>query len=107
MSAYVVAHLQEMSVNREIVQYLQQIDDTLKPYDGHFLVHGKDAEVVEGSFPGYCIIIEFPDQKRAREWYHSEEYQNIAALRTENSKGNVIIVDGVAENYEASDLLST
>jgi len=41
MSAYAVAHLREMTVNREIIAYLQNIDATLEPFDGHFLVHGK------------------------------------------------------------------
>ncbi len=105
MPAYAVAHLRELNVNREVVAYLQRIDATLEPYEGRFLVHGQQSKVVEGSFPGYCIIIEFPDIEKARAWYHSEAYQNIAALRTGNSEGSVILVDGVPENYRASDLL--
>lgn len=106
MSAYAVAHLHEMKVSREIVAYLNQIDATLKPYDGQFLVHGKQGEVVEGEFRGYCIIIEFPDLDRARAWYYSDTYQEIVSLRTCNSEGSVILVDGVPDNYQASDLLS-
>ena len=106
MSAYAVAHLYEMNVSREIVAYLQQIDATLKPYDGQFLVHGKDSETVEGDFDGYCIIIAFPDLERARGWYHSDAYQKIVALRSDNCKGSVILVDGVPGNYQATDLLS-
>ena len=106
MSAYAVAHLHEMRVNKEIVAYLSQIDATLEPFEGHFLVHGKQSEVVEGRFPGYLVIIEFPDIAKARSWYYSDAYQEILPLRTENSKGSVVLVDGVSENYRASDLLS-
>lgn len=106
MAAYAVAHLHEMKVTREVVVYLNQIDATLEPFDGRFLVHGKQGKVVEGEFPGYCIIIEFPDLDRAQAWYHSDAYQEIVSLRTNNSEGSVILVDGVAENYRASDLLS-
>lgn len=106
MSAYAVAHLREMKVNRDIVSYLSQIDDTLEPFSGHFLVHGKKSEVVEGTFPGYLIVIEFPDLEQARSWYYSDAYQEILPLRTNNSEGSLILVDGVADNYQASDLLS-
>ena len=106
MSAYAVAHLHEMNVNREVVAYLRRIDTTLKPHGGRFLVHGKQSEVVEGTFPGYLIIIEFPDLERARAWYFSDEYQDIVALRTGNSDGSVVLVDGVPGNYQAADLLS-
>jgi len=106
MAAYAVAHLHEMKVNREIIIYLKKIDATLEPFGGHFLVHGKEGEVVEGTFPGHLIVIEFPDLEKARSWYYSEAYQNIVSMRTDNSKGSVILVDGVPEDYQAADLLS-
>lgn len=65
MPAYAVAHLYEMAANREIVAYLQQVDATLEPFGGRFLVHGKKGTVVEGDFTGYTIIIEFPDMENA------------------------------------------
>ncbi len=105
MAAYAVAHLEQMTVNREIVVYLSRIDDTLEPFEGRFLVHGKQSEVVEGKFTGYLIIIEFPDIERARAWYHSDAYQEIVPLRAKNSEGSVTLVDGVPDNYQASDLL--
>lgn len=105
MSAYAVAHLRQMSVNRDIVAYLKQIDATLKPFEGKFLVHGKQSEVVEGEFPGYLIIIQFPNMKKAHGWYYSDAYQEIVSLRMNNSEGSVILVDGVPENYQALDLL--
>jgi len=105
MSAYAVAFLDEMNVNREIITYLNRVDETLEPYDGQFLVHGKKGDMVEGPSPGLCIIIEFPDLERARSWYHSDEYQEIRPLRTNNSEGSVILIDGVPPDYQASDLL--
>jgi len=105
MSAYAVAYLDKMNVNREIITYLNRVDTTLEPYDGHFLVHGKKGEVLEGSTPGLCIIIEFPDLDHARNWYYSDTYQEIKPLRTNNSEGSVILIDGVPPGYRASDLL--
>lgn len=105
MPAYAVAHLTKMTVNRQLVAYLQQVDATLEPYGGRFLVHGKKSTVVEGDFSGYVIIIEFPDMEKAEGWYYSEDYQEIASLRKDNSEGSIILVEGVPDNYTASDLL--
>lgn len=105
MSAYAVANLDEINVNREIIAYLNHVDETLEPYEGHFLVHGTKGDVVEGFSPGLCIIIEFPDLDHARNWYHSDAYQEIKPLRTNNSEGSVILIDGVPSGYRASDLL--
>lgn len=106
MPAYAVANIHSMNVNSQIVSYLRKVDTTLKPYGGRFLVHGKKGEVVEGSIPGQLIIIEFPDIEKARSWYHSDAYQEILPLRTNNSEGDVTLIDGVAETYRASDMLS-
>jgi len=106
MSAYAVAHLTELTVNREVITYLKKIDATLEPFEGQFLVHGRKSEVVEGQFPGYLVIIEFPDIDKARGWYHSDAYRNIVSLRIENSDSSVVLVDGVPADYQASDLLN-
>lgn len=106
MPAYAVANIHQMNVNSKVVAYLKQIDATLEPYEGQFLVHGKEGEVVEGNLPGHLIIIEFPDLEHARKWYYSEEYQKILPLRTNNSVSDVVLVEGVSENYKALNILS-
>ena len=84
----------------------KQIDATLEPFAGRFLVHGGKAEVLEGAWPGHLIIIEFPDRERARAWYESAAYQEILPLRTNNSEGDVIFADGVSEEHRATDVLA-
>jgi len=105
MTAYAVAHMRQVTMGPPIVEYLQRIDATLAPYDGHFAVHGGQVEVMEGTWPGHLIVIEFPDADRARGWYHSDAYQDIAALRTGNSQSDVVIVDGVDREHKATDIL--
>ncbi len=58
------------------------------------------------SWPGHLILIEFPDIERARAWYESPGYQTILPLRTENSDGSAILVEGVAPGYRATDYLA-
>ena len=106
MPAYAVAHLRTVVMGPAIVEYLQRIDATLAPFDGRFLVHGSDPEVLEGSWPGHLIVIAFPDLARAGAWYRSAAYQEILHLRTDNSQGDVIIVDGVSAGHRATDILA-
>jgi uncharacterized protein (DUF1330 family) len=106
MTAYCIAHMRTVAMGPAIVEYLQRIDATLAPFDGRFIVHGGEAEVLEGSWPGFAIVLEFPDGSRARAWYQSDAYREIAALRTDNSESDIIIVDGVGSDHRATDVLT-
>ena len=106
MPAYAVAHMRQVTMGRAIVEYLERIDATLAPFGGRFLVHGGLVEVVEGTWPGHLIVIEFPDRARADAWYHSAGYQEILALRTDNSRSDVIIAEGTGSDHRATDVLS-
>lgn len=106
MSAYAVAHMRTVTVGPPIFEYLERIDATLAPFRGRFLVHGAQPEVVEGNWPGFVIVIEFPDAKLARAWYESSAYQRILPLRTESSECDIVFVDGVPEGYRATDTLA-
>jgi uncharacterized protein (DUF1330 family) len=106
MSTFAVAHLREVRMGPPIVEYLEKIDATLEPFEGRFVVHGDKGEVIEGDWPGYLIVIEFPDRDRARGWYNSKSYHDILRLRLENSEGSVIFVDGVEPGHKATDVLA-
>jgi uncharacterized protein (DUF1330 family) len=71
MPAYAVAHMRQVTMGPPIVEYLERIDATLAPFGGRFIVHGGETEVLEGSWPGFVIVIEFADTGRARAWYRS------------------------------------
>ncbi len=79
---------------------------TLAPYGGRFLIHGDPADVREGEFTGDLIAIEFPDRDRAEGWYASAAYRDIKPLRTRNSEGWVILIDGVPREHRAIDILT-
>ncbi|SFJ15945.1 DUF1330 domain-containing protein [Caulobacter sp. UNC279MFTsu5.1] len=106
MPAYAVAHLRSVDFGPAIIEYLQRIDATLEPYDGRFIVHGVQAEVMEGQWPGDIVVIAFPDLAAARAWYASPAYQAILALRTDHSQGDVILVAGCGANHKGADLLA-
>jgi uncharacterized protein (DUF1330 family) len=102
MAAYALAHLRTPHINAEVLEYIEQIQATLDPFGGRFIVHGATVEVIEGSWPGTVVILEFPDADAARTWYASPAYQKILPLRTNNIDGDTIIVDGVPPNYDAA-----
>jgi uncharacterized protein (DUF1330 family) len=106
MPAYAIANLSNVDLNAEVVRYMKTIDETLVPFEGRFLVHGKKPEVIEGGWADWTVIIGFPDVERAHAWYDSPAYQEILPLRTENSDGATIIVEGVGDDYRAASFVS-
>lgn len=106
MTAYAIAHLQDVRLGPEILDYIARIDEPLAPYDGRFLIHGATPEIVEGPWPGDLVIIAFPDMERARGWYDSPAYREILPLRTEHSRSVTMLVEGVGRDYRASDFLA-
>jgi uncharacterized protein (DUF1330 family) len=106
MPSYAVAHMRQVTMGPAVVEYLQRIDATLTPFGGRFIVHGGEVEVLEGNWPGHLIVIEFPDRSRASAWYNSGAYQEIVALRTDNSDSDAIMVDGVGSEHKATDVLA-
>jgi uncharacterized protein (DUF1330 family) len=100
MPAYVIAHLQEAAPHPEVAEYIERIPATFEPYGGRFLVHVTQHEVKEGSWPGAVVMIGFPGLAEARAWWDSPEYREIAPLRSRHIQGDIILVEGVPEDYD-------
>lgn len=105
MTAYVMAHVHATNFGPEIVDYLRNVDATMRPFRGRFLVHGGPVNAVEGNWDGDLIIIEFPDLDAARGWYNSSAYLEIRHLRTGNTTADTIIVNGLPDDYQARSVL--
>ena len=105
MAAYAIAHVRQVTFGQTIEDYLRRIDETLVPFRGRFIVHGGRIEALEGHWTGHLIAIGFPDLDAARAWYRSPAYQAIVRLRTDNSEGDTILVEGVPEGHRATDIL--
>ncbi|WP_406281520.1 DUF1330 domain-containing protein [Nocardia sp. NBC_00881] len=100
MSAYGFAHLRDRTPHADILEYLERIQATLDPFGGRFVIHGPPTEVVEGSWPGSMVLIDFPSMTEAREWYRSPAYQAILPLRTDHIEGDLLLIEGVDPNYD-------
>ena len=95
MSAYVIA---QVNITNELPykEYVKQTSVIVKKYQGEFIVRGGKFIKMIGNWDfERTVIIKFPTYDTALKWYNSEEYKPIKKIREENSKGNLIIVDGV------------
>lgn len=106
MTTYAIADLHNVRLGPAIAEYLRKFDATLAPYGGRYIVHGGPKTVLEGSWAGEIVIIAFPDRAKAETWYASPAYRAIAPLRTDNSDGDVVLIDGVEAGHRATDVLA-
>ena len=64
-------------------------------YDGEFIVRGGQLEAVEGAPPlGRVVVVKFPSYARALEFYHSDDYKELLALRLSVSNSRTFIIEG-------------
>ncbi|MCX4690859.1 DUF1330 domain-containing protein [Streptomyces sp. NBC_01408] len=101
MTAYAIAHIRPETMNEDILRYIEEIQPTMEPFGGRFLVHGAEVEVLEGPFPGTLVMVGFPDIEQARAWYASPAYQALVPLRADHIEGTVVLVEGVPADYDA------
>ena len=106
MATYAVGIVRDVKPVPQIVEYLERIDATLGPYDGHFIIHGGQNQMFEGTSPGTVVVIQFPDHERAGGWYRSPAYQAIIPLRAEHSDSTIFLIDGVDPDHLATDVIS-
>ncbi|OKK06160.1 hypothetical protein AMK26_08820 [Streptomyces sp. CB03234] len=104
MPAYAIGNLRPAAaLDDEVFTYMERIQATLDPFGGRFLVHGAPAmEVREGEWNTALVIIGFPSLDHARDWYDSEAYQRLVPLRTRHMSGDVLLIDGVAPDYDVT-----
>ena len=100
MTAYALAHVRSVELCADIVEYLERIQGTMNPFGGRFAFHGGEKEVVEGSWSGDLILIEFPDLDAVRGWWTSPEYQEIKHLRTEHMVADIVVFDTLPADYQ-------
>lgn len=76
--------------------YVAKVLPVVEMFGGEFLVRGGQSESFEGTPPGdRTVVIRFPSYQAARDWYHSDEYAPIKAMRMAASTSVQTIVEGV------------
>lgn len=96
MAAYVIAEI-EITHPEGYKAYTAAVPATIAQYGGRFLSRGGAFEVLEGDWPQRRrVLIEFDSMEAAKRWWDSPEYAGPKAMRRANSRGRLILLDGVA-----------
>jgi uncharacterized protein (DUF1330 family) len=95
MVAYVLAEV-EITNPEGYKEYTAVVPGTIAQYGGKFLVRGGAATPLEGDWPQVRrVLIEFASKDQALKWFNSPEYEKPMAMRRANSKGRLVILEGV------------
>ena len=96
MAAYILAEV-EVTNPEGYKEYTAHVPATITRYGGRFLTRGGASEALEGDWPKIRrVLIEFPSVEDAKRWWNSPEYEKPKAMRQANSKGRLILLEGVA-----------
>ncbi|MFC5186147.1 DUF1330 domain-containing protein [Actinomadura harenae] len=107
MTAYVIARLQDAAPHADIVEYIERLPSTFEPHGGRYLVHFTQHQVLEGEWTGGVVMIGFPDTASAQTWWDSPAYRAIAPLRSRHIEGDIILIDGVPDDYVPTAAVTT
>lgn len=77
-------------------EYVKLAGPATHKYGGRFLARGGKTEVLEGSVPGSRIVVaEYESVEKAKQFYHSPEYQAARQKRLGAADFSLVVVDGV------------
>lgn len=95
MTHYIVAQID--IVDRETyAKYEAGFMEIFVKYDGTMLAVDEDPKLLEGSWPyTRTVLISFPSQEQAMDWYQSDEYQALAQHRFASSSANISVIKGL------------
>lgn len=97
MPAYLIAHL-NVADPSSFESYRSAVPAVIAKFGGRYLVRGGAVEVLEGEWPvPRLVILAFDSLDQARNFYQSAECQEILPLRLAAAKGDVVLVEGVAD----------
>jgi len=97
LKGYWIAHM-DVTDPEGYEVYRAAITTTLGKFGARFLVSGGRSEVVEGHARSRCIVIEFPSYEAALACYRAPDYQTAKALRAQNDKFDLLVIEGYGGN---------
>jgi uncharacterized protein (DUF1330 family) len=94
MAAYLIVEVETID-EALMTEYRKHTPGAVARFGGKFIVRGGKTRTVEGGWtPSRLVVIEFPDFAKAEEFYDSEHYKPILAMRLKAGKSKAVIVDG-------------
>ena len=94
MAAYIIADI-DVFDPEGYAEYRAKVPAMIAAHGGRYLTRGGAVEPLEGPWaPKRCVILEFPDMQRARDFFHSTDYAPLKAIRERTARGSLVIVEG-------------
>ena len=94
MPAYIIV---EISINdpEQYEEYKKLTPASVAAFGGKFIVRGGKTETLEGKWdPERIVVLEFPDEDKAKQWWSSELYAPAKALRQRIADTKMLLVAG-------------
>ncbi|HSG34508.1 MAG TPA: DUF1330 domain-containing protein [Sphingomonadaceae bacterium] len=95
MAAYIIAKY-NVTNPEGFAAYGAAVRPTFAGHEVEFVAVDNASETLEGSPPRTTVVLKFPSKEAALGWYNSPEYQAIRHHRTDNSEGDMVLVEGFA-----------
>ena len=86
MAAYLVGNL-KVTNPEGFTKYRELVAKTIADHGGEYVVADAKSVPVEGDPEHLSVVLKFDSMEALRGWYDSPDYQEILALRTDNSEG--------------------
>lgn len=97
MAAYIYGEI-EITDAEGYEAYRRDVPGVIAAHGGRYRVRGGAVTVLEGEASARRrVILEFPDMAALLGFYHSAEYQALAAVRQRCSTGTIVAIEGPPE----------
>ena len=93
---YLFAELDVTDARHFYDEYMPRVRPVLAQFGAKFLIGTDAPEVMEGErHVKRVVFIEFDSVARAREFYHSPQYQAVIGYRLDSANTHLYILDGL------------
>ena len=98
MPAYCLFQNIRITNQEKMMEYAEKVRPITESFGGKYVVRGGKVDVMEGQWsPAWPVVIVFPSLQRAHEWYGSQEYAPLKALRESAGEFSAVFIEGVEE----------
>lgn len=92
MSCYLIAQI-KIHDRDEYQKYLDGYDEIFSKYKGIVVAVDEGPLMLEGEWPySRTVLMRFPDEREAKRWYESAEYQELVRHRHRSSDANIVLI---------------
>ena len=92
MSVYIIAQI-AIHDRKEYSRYIDGFDEIFGKYKGMLISVDEEPIILEGEWPyTRTVLMSFPNETEARRWFESPEYQELARIRHDTSKANIVMI---------------